>query len=519
MGKTLAIANCRVSSDEQLLNNSLNRQKQAVINAADKLGVTIPEDGWWSGSVSSKKGNNLNRKDIQQMLDYCRAHRAVKYLIVDEPDRFMRSTDEAIYFEVQFKQLGVQVWYASDDELNNDNLHAKLLKFMKYFVAEGSNDERQRKSINGQVQAIKEGRYPFRPKVGYKKGTVDGVHILDQHNASIIRDLLARIAAQLVTPTQALKELNESNFTMNHSPYKMDKFRNIITDPYYAGIVEMDKQVKARNELGLHEPLISIEQHKEIVRIMDNKRKVQSGPAKNGNPDFPLDNILFCDNCKEISDTNRFVGFNHTNGVTPKIYQRYRCRTKGCSRYLHAEQVHKGVEHSFIDNPMTDTGKRDLCNALETVWKQREQSTERNTLRLEREVEELNKSILNQIEALSDPANASLQDEIRSSIAKKKQDIESISDKIIALKEESKFNKTQFMDFALDYVDNLSTHFFELSRDKQLLCKQLVFPAGFWVDENKNVYTPEVSELYRLATKKRDTNVSQKSLMVRVQGL
>ncbi len=50
----LAIVNCRVSSTEQLENNSLNRQRDAVLKAAENLGVKIPEDGWWSGSVSSK---------------------------------------------------------------------------------------------------------------------------------------------------------------------------------------------------------------------------------------------------------------------------------------------------------------------------------------------------------------------------------------------------------------------------------------------------------------------------------
>ena len=96
MTKTvLAIASCRVSSIEQLESNSLNRQKEAVLKAAEHLGATIPEDGWWSGSVSSKRGNNVNRKDLQEMLARCKKDPRIKYLIVDEPDRFMRSIDEA----------------------------------------------------------------------------------------------------------------------------------------------------------------------------------------------------------------------------------------------------------------------------------------------------------------------------------------------------------------------------------------------------------------------------------------
>lgn len=80
-------------------------------------------------------------------------------------------------------------------------------------------------------------------------------------------------------------------------------------------------------------------------------------------------------------------------------------------------------------------------------------------------------------------------------------------------------DKATFLKFTLDYVDDLAVHFFELSREKQLECKQLVFPGGYWVDENKKVYTPEISEFYRLATNKKDLPETEKSSMVRVQGL
>ena len=70
MRKVYAIANCRVSSDEQLQNNSLNRQQASVENAAVKLEVEIIRT--WSGSVSSKAGTNIKRKDLHEMLDFCR---------------------------------------------------------------------------------------------------------------------------------------------------------------------------------------------------------------------------------------------------------------------------------------------------------------------------------------------------------------------------------------------------------------------------------------------------------------
>ena len=73
-----------------------------VLQSAEDIQVEIPKEYWWSGSVSSKRGTNLKRKDLNAALDACKKDKSIKYAIVDEPDRFMRSIDEAMYFEVVF---------------------------------------------------------------------------------------------------------------------------------------------------------------------------------------------------------------------------------------------------------------------------------------------------------------------------------------------------------------------------------------------------------------------------------
>src|ERR1035437_4853895 len=162
MTQIKAIVNGRVSTPEQLLNNSLSRQQEAVEIAAVKLGAVIPDDGRWAGSVSSKAGTNVKRKDLLQMVEYCKKHKDVKYAIFDEYDRYVRSVNEGPYFEVVFQQLGVKVWYASEtDQFNGDDAMAKFQRSMSAYRAEGSNEERQRKSIHGHEKAIREGRHTF----------------------------------------------------------------------------------------------------------------------------------------------------------------------------------------------------------------------------------------------------------------------------------------------------------------------------------------------------------------------
>lgn len=513
----LAIANCRVSSDEQLLNNSLARQKLSVDEAAVKLNAQITR--YWSGSVSSKAGTNIKRKDLLEMLDFCKHNKKVKYAIFDEYDRFMRSVNEGPYFEVLFHQLGVKVWYASEsDTFNGNDAMAKFMRTMSAFKAEGSNEERQRKSISGQTAALRQGRYTFAPKPGYKKGYERGIQEIHPIRGPLLQEALLKIVNKQVTPTQALIDFNKTEFFANgKAKYKMDKFRKIVTDPFYAGIVEIDKQVKVRNENGVHDPLITKDQHYELVRIMSDKKKTQSGPRKNGNPKFPMSNDVTCELCigKRYC---RFVGYDHGNGKNPNlVYEKYRCRE--CARYLSRQQMHEQVEQQFKDNPMTLQGKIELLKALDIVWKQNEGQAEQTITRINHKIESITLSINQQVEAATNPDNAVIKGDILSAIANKKTEVSSLEKELAELQNGRNDDKEQFLKFAFGFIDDIGSNYFTVSKESRRKCKQLVFPAGFFVNADKKVYTPEISILYRLASNKKDLSETEKSFMVRVRGL
>jgi len=300
----------------------------------------------------------------------------------------------------------------------------------------------------------------------------------------------------------------------SHSEYKMDKFRKIVTDPFYAGIVEIHKQVNVHNEAGLHEPLITKSQHLELVKIMAGKEKNQSGPRKNGNPEYPLSNWVSCIECKDERD-GRLVGYKHGNGKPSSklVYHKYRCRS--CRRYQHRHELHAKIEKLFV--PVTQEGVDDLLEALDIVWKKNEGEAKQEARRIEHKIRSLNEVISQQIEAIADPVNSSIRDDIRASIEKKKSEIIELEDKLEKLISTEAEDNERFIRFAFDFIDNMGSRFLDtgvVSRENRLRCKQIVFPAGFYVDKNKKVYTPEISYLYRLGTKKKDTEASIKSHLV-----
>jgi len=284
---------------------------------------------------------------------------------------------------------------------------------------------------------------------------------------------------------------------------------------FYAGVLEINKQIQVRNENGLHESLISLEEHYELVRIMDAKKKNQKGPRKNGNPRYCVSNMITCDNCTE-KQYPRFVGYKHSNGSNPNlIYEKYRCRS--CKRYLSRDEMHSEIERQFTTNPITNEGSEAVIEALHEVWKREEDESTQSVRRINASVKALQDSIDSQIEKLSEDRYISIHDEILKSIEKKKEQIAKLEGQRFELENVAETDKDEFLQFAYDFIENMSTNFLDadlVSKENRVRCKQIVFPAGFYMNENKKVYTPEISILYRLATNKKDTEVPLNSHLV-----
>lgn len=510
-----AIANCRVSSTEQLKNNSLHRQNDSVRHFAEKLDVKLVKV--WSQSVSSKKGNNINRKDLMEMLDYCKKHRQVKYLLVDEVDRFMRSMEEAFHYFVEFKQLGVKVRFASRPELNTDSAIGSLFFALEVYKAEGSNEERQNKTIAGERQAIKEGRYPFTPKFGYMKPPrLDGEkakpHVLKPELGELLRSILIRLANGLIDLSESLAEYNDSAYVKQGRGrhLRMDRWRQIVVDPFYAGIIEVGRQINERNEHGLHEPMITKEQHLKIVELVNGKAKRHSGPRKGGNPEFPLNTILFCQQCYEeelaigregIHNRGKFCGGSSTNGKGAKKYPKYQCRK--CGRLIGKDDVNAQIT-MWLDNlDFTEEGRKKLLKALDKVWKMEGENNKSTVLQLQNQLATMRKRKDEMLERLPSINSEIVLRDMEAKIERLTSEIGDAEGKIKDLTDNDDKNRQHFISFALDFADNLGRDFLNLLPNDAKKCKLLLFPDGFFVDENKKVYIPKISPFYRYRTNKK----------------
>jgi DNA invertase Pin-like site-specific DNA recombinase len=514
--RTQAIALCRVSTPEQRENNSLNRQEINVKDAAERLEVNILK--YWSGDVSSRVGKNFKRKDLEEMFTYCKANHGVAYLIVDEVDRFMRDMETMFYWRARFRyELDVKIWFANDDRLNEDNSQGRLLVSLDGYKAEASNEERQRKSINGHIQALREGRYTFPPKPGYKHGTTPGVHVRNGELFTGFQNALRSMIAGLATPQQALITFNEVRIKADAAPWRIDKFSQFATDPYYAGVVEINKQVKMRNEHGLHEAMITLDEHEILASIFTGRAKPR-GPRKQYNPDFPMSKLLLCSDC-----ASKYTGAKKNNGnfrengkhrKTINSYWKYTCR--GCGKSYHRTDVHDALSERLDSIVYEGAQQDDFMKALETVWRSRQTDALAGIKTLERSLESLETMKSKLVREL-----ATIDDEYKGDI---KTEIDRIKQQISAAQTDIAERSTidedlvEFTKFGLEYTDKLASDWWNLDNEERVRCQQLIIPGGIYFGSSKKVDTPQISPIYRLRANKKSHKVTQNAYMVELAG-
>lgn len=173
----------------------------------------------------------------------------------------------------------------------------------------------------------------------------------------------------------------------------------------------------------------------------------------------------------------------------------------------------------FKNNPITEEGIKHFVDALDVVWKRKEAQAKQDSSRITQRITALKSDIDNRAIAAIDPSNANIKAEILANIEKLKTEVKGMEEELAGLTQKADVDKDRFLKFALNFVDNMGENFLLITPENRAKCKQIIFPAGFYLDANKNVYTPEISPLIRYATNKKDLPEAEKSLLVRVMRL
>lgn len=280
----------------------------------------------------------------------------------------------------------------------------------------------------------------------------------------------------------------------------------------------MHKQINVRNKNGLHEPLIALKQHERILEALNGRKKLHKGPIRDGNKRFPLNKILLCEDCASKGNrVYKFTGYDNKNGKTPKVYSRYYCR--GCHKTISRDEVHEKVKRLFERLDFTESGRKKVIRALNSIWNKEEGGLKLQLSLYKQDLTKLEEKKQKILDQIIETDNQSLKDDLNNYLGRVKDEIEKLEGLAESAEKSLDIGRSNFLDFAMEFIDKLGQRFFELPLEEVEVCKKILFPSGFWVDLNKNVYTPEISPLYRERTTKMGPLSPENTLVVGCEGL
>jgi site-specific DNA recombinase len=508
MKKALAIG--RVSTKNQADNNhSLDAQRTSVDKMAEELGVEITHR--WEMAISSRRGKNLKRIDLKEAKAMCKRDKDIAYILLDRVNRLGREAKYLTFYmlELEFDHE-VQLIFcdSSQQQLNGTDPKTFLKRVEKLVDAEEENEERIQTSTSKMQSRVALGYYPFYPHQGYKKtSAADGLHIPDEPRFSLLQQALRCIADYSMTPKEALEWLAANGYTTPKGSRKLDMNhfqKNILEKPYYAGRLEIAGW--PINEHGMHRAMITLDEHKAIIEII-NKRKVRK--KKKFNPDFPL-NLALHKPC--VHAGGKLTGINHTNG---KGWWRkeYVCRI--CKKRVSQSAVHQSLSNLLNSVGLTKEARDELKQALNSAWNRNEDYRIERLKQLNKNKEALNQKKGQLINSMTE--NSDLAEDFKEEIIRVKSSIAALDQEIVQAGKVDE-DLGDFINYALDYTENLRSKWWTLSPESMTECKKLLFNNDILVDEFGKVYTPTLSRIYSLQKAKSGPKTASNAELEELAG-
>lgn len=252
----------RVSSPEQVdFGNSLDTQKSICTNFAKRNNYNIIQ-------IFTEKGESAktaNRTELKKMLEVCSKRKNdIDAVIVYKVDRLARNSDDYTLIRMDLKNSGVRIISATENI--DETAIGRMSEGMLSLQAEYDNTIRSQRTIDGNIQAFEEGRYIFKPPLGYRRIRNPKVNIeLKEVESDYVREVFVEITKGEFNLDLLRQRLNKKYDL--HIP--KSTFHRIPTRKAYCGLV--DKYEKEW-EMG-YSPIISREMFFKTQEMLNLKNR------------------------------------------------------------------------------------------------------------------------------------------------------------------------------------------------------------------------------------------------------
>ena len=312
----------RVSTKHQEDNGgSLDDQKCRCERYARDNGYTIK--GYFGGRHESAKTPG---KLIKEMLSAIKKNKSIKYIIVNQADRFSRNAGQAINIINDLKAQGVTIVEASTG-LDTSTPEGVMMMQFKLSLAQWDNTNRTNKFTSGRKHCMESGVWCGKRPMGYNK---DGKSINAQFTINETGKLIRKAfkwKLQGVDNFRIMDRLSAMGLKLTKQ-----QLHKILTNPFYAGKIK-SKFTNGEIVEGKHPAIISWVEFLQVQDILSGRTGVYKVKAET--PRFPLKRHIRC-----AYDGLPFTAYT----VKKKNIDYYKCNQVGCKNNISAKKVHKLYE-------------------------------------------------------------------------------------------------------------------------------------------------------------------------------
>jgi site-specific DNA recombinase len=484
-----AVIYTRVSTDEQAKNGlSLKGQEDAAREYCRRAGLGVAEVFCDAG----ESAKTANRPKLIASIAYCEEHfKDVDYYLVWKMDRLARNALDTAVIDASLQKLGIQL--RSVTEPITDSPIGSLTKTMLAGFAQFDNDVRAERSSNGIRRRIEEGGWPHMAPLGYKNYT-DSLRrptLIQTEQASVIGKWLR----EYLKGGYSLRDMNQLAWDMGirskvGKRLSYQQTINMLRNPAYAGLV-MSKMLESPVE-GLHDGLISLTEHEEVIDKLDNRSNAKHGVSAPN--EWPLrSSFVKCADCGES-----------VTGSAPKgrtknypIYHCPHCRAKVVG---HRVSVSKDIMHSQFEallemvTPSEATLKL-FRHQVVKKWQESHKEYRKQQQQLQIELETLKdrkQRIITlfidgelTLDEKAEQSNKIDSDILRTDLKLNEANGETVSTEVL-------------IDFGINMIQNASKLWRVASELERQRLQTAIFPEGLTYDFVKGFGTVKIGELYEV---------------------
>ena len=512
---TNVILYCRVSSDEQKDNNSLNVQEEYLMNHCNYHKYNVV--GVYREDYSAKH-YDLQRPQMKAIYEYCKKNKGkVDKVLFLRWDRYSRNVEFAFAYKRMFyDELGVEInAIESPIDFNGTEWSTHLSIYCG--IAHTEDAKISKRTKEGIRKSLKEGRWCNHAPRGYRHHRIGSYKehnthmVIDEKTAPLIRRIFKEVSKGVESADTIRKRMCPN---IARSSY-MQMLHNIL----YIGKIKIPALGEEEERIidGEHQPLIDEETFYRVQDLIEgrNRRKHTLIKGKKPHPDFYLRGHVVCPMCgRPIT-----ASFSHGNGGK---YPYYHCM---CSPRHYSVRAEK-VNSEFVRYVSGLKPREEVLNLYNEVLRSIREDDCVDQRKYQSELEEQLTTLDNRknrlsVDYMDGKIDAALYSELKKGV---EADIRRVKNQIEKVRKAISTNLQPKLDYSITLIDNLERYFEDSPIEVKQRLLGLIFPEKVEFDGKsfRTTKTNAVLELIDNETKqlratKKDLPVD-KSVSVAGEG-